>query len=357
MTSRLLAALLAFVAAPLTAQTFGKDWFPHPANWTTAQATCVLNCPNLYPLTPGVTFGVAGTAKAQLLVPVADLPAVPSLLQDIAFLPLLNNGAFGVYHYDRLIVTLAQTPAATLSTTFAANLTVSPAVVLDVADHYWTPNGHSDPVRWPAAIGIDTPYFFDPALGNLVIDLEVHGGAQTVGTGFYGFLRSTTQTVAAFGWSGTPPVTGAAQTAGLTVIVMRDRANFEEMGRPCLTSQGQRPFLFDQTFGQPILGQSQRFDLEDGLPNGLAVLVGGLARLPFDLGALGASGCVLHTTPDATLAVVLDATGGTTQSLALPAASALVGVRAWFQFAFHDPAANALGVTTSSCVRLLLGSS
>lgn len=357
MYPRLLPALLALTTSPLAAQTFGKDWFPHPTNWTTAQPNCGLNCPNLYPLTPGVTFAVAGSAKAQLLVPVADLPTVPSLLQDIAFLPLLNHGAFGIYHYNRLVVTLAQTPSATLSTTFAANLATNPSVVLDVSDHYWTPNGHNDPVRWPAAIGIDTPYFFDPALGNLVIDLEVHGGAQLVGTGFYGFLRSTTQTVAAYGWSGTAPNTGALQTAGLAVIVMRDRANFEELGRPCLNSQGNRPFLFDSTFGQPILGGNQRFDLESGLPNGLAVLVGGMTRQALDLGSFGAPGCMLHTTPDATRLVVLDANGETTQQLALPPSPSLVGTRTWFQFACFDPAANALGITTSSYVRLLLGSS
>jgi hypothetical protein len=81
--------LAATFAVPAAAQTFGKDWFPHPANWLTATTTCGQNCPSHFPLTPGHTFGQAGTAKAQLLVPVADLPTVPSLLQDIAFVPLL----------------------------------------------------------------------------------------------------------------------------------------------------------------------------------------------------------------------------------------------------------------------------
>ncbi len=351
--------LLALLVAPAAAQTFGRDWFPHPTNWYTAGSpACGFNCPSLYPLTPGVTFGVAGSSKAQLLIPAADLPNVPSLLQDIAFAPLLNNGAFGIYHYDALIVTMAQTPAATLSTTFAANLVNNPQVVMARADHYWTPNGHANGGRWPAALGIDAPYVFDPALGNLVIDIEARGAAQLVGTGFYGFLRATTQTVAAYNWSGaTPPATGTAQAAGLAVLLLRDAASFEEFGRPCPTSTGSMPFLYDETFGQPILGGNQRFDLVNGVPNGAALMIGGFSLPSLDIAFLGAPGCVLHPSLDVVEAVGLDASGGFQRVVPIPPAPALLGLRVWFQFALFDPPANALGIVTSSYVRLLLGSS
>lgn len=343
---------------PATAQTFGRDWFPHPANWYNAPGpNCGFNCPQLYPLTPGVTFAVPGSSKAQLLIPVADLPNVPSLLQDLAFLPMLNDGAFGIYHYDRLTITLAQTSSAVLSTTFATNLTVNPAVVLVRFDHYWTPNGHANPAMWPAAIGIDVPYAFDPALGNLVIDIEAHGAAQIAGTGFYGFVRSTTQTVAAYNWGAVPPASGAVQTAGLVVIVLRDTASFEEFGRPCATSQNTMPFVFDETFGQPKLGSTQRLDLVSGLPNCPAIMIGGFSLPSVELGAAGAPGCVLYPSFDLAEVVVLDGNGEYTRSIGIPNVAVLAGLRVWFQFALVDPPANSLGIAMSSYVRLLVGSS
>lgn len=348
----------AVLALPCAAQTFGRDWFPHPANWYAAPGpNCGFNCPQLYPLTPGVTFAVPGSSKAQLLIPVADLPAAPSLLQDIAFLPMLNDGAFGVWHYDSLIVTLAQTPSATLSTTFATNLVHNPQVVLARSDHYWTPNGHANPSLWPAAIGIDVPYAFDPGLGNLVIDIEARGAAQIVGTGFYGFVRSTTQTVAAYNWGAQPPASGALQTAGLTVIVLRDTASFEEFGKPCRTSQNSMPFLFNQTFSQPKLGGTVRLDLLSGLPNAPALIFGGFSLPSVDLGALGAPGCVLHPSPDMVELVGLDAAGEFSRVLTIPNAAVLSGLRVWFQLGIIDPPVNALGASTSSYVRLLVGSS
>ena len=350
--------LLAILAAmQVPAQTFGRDWFPHPANWYTAPGpNCGFNCPTHFPLTPGNTFAVPGSAKAQLLVPVADLPQVPSLLQDVAFLPLLIDQAFGIYHYDRLRVTFAQTTSSVLSTTFANNLQNNVQVVLDRVDHYWTPNGHANPALWPACLGLDVPYMFDPALGNLVIDIENEGAAQTVGTGFYGFLRSTTQTVASYGWSGTAPATGAVQTAGLAVFVVRDAAAFEEMGRPCFTSQNTRPFLFDRTFGQPKLGNNQRFDLVSGVPNALALMIGGFSLVHADLAVIGAPTCTLHPQLDFTGLYQLNTAGELTTTAGVPNDPVLSGLRVWFQIAVFDPAANPAGIAMSSYAYLRIGS-
>ncbi|MEZ6036431.1 MAG: PKD domain-containing protein [Planctomycetota bacterium] len=100
----------------------------------------------------------------------------------------------------------------------------------------------------------------------------------------------------------------------------------------------------------------------DNLPFGLGVIVAGLSNtlsggvvpLPADLGVIGAPGCPLRVSADATAGL---SGAGTTASFVLPVPNsiALNGALIYTQGAAFDPAANALGFTMSDAVAWTLG--
>lgn len=79
---------------------------------------------------------------------------------------------------------------------------------------------------------------------------------------------------------------------------------------------------------------------------------GGLP-LPLDLGLLGAPGCALLASVEASFAQLTSGAGEATQAVPLPANPALVGVSAYAQWAVFAPGANALGMVFSDALRLV----
>lgn len=129
--------------------------------------------------------------------------------------------------------------------------------------------------------------------------------------------------------------------------------HFELMGSGCTGSNRLRPEL--GFVGVPTLGQNTVFLLERGLASSTAFLSLGASStawgptpLPFDMGAIGAPGCMALCSLDIVLSTAIDVTGQANLSLPVPSLAALLGQPLFSQWLVVDPAVNALKLVVSS---------
>ncbi|MFK7742126.1 MAG: PKD domain-containing protein [Planctomycetota bacterium] len=129
----------------------------------------------------------------------------------------------------------------------------------------------------------------------------------------------------------------------------------------CANSSGTVPSL--SVASLPQLGASYTLDVETGLAAPAAVLLAaGVNKdlynglpLPLDLGIIGAAGCELATSVDAT-DVLVAGPGATPWSLPIPANPALACFTFYFQGAVLDLPANSLGFVLTNAVAGVVGS-
>lgn len=182
-------------------------------------------------------------------------------------------------------------------------------------------------------------------VGNGDLSLTLGSAAATTTAPFQG--TSTTVNTPRM-WSGTIYY-GTHNITG--------QAGFGWYGPGCASSLG----VTHQTYvTPPTLGGTLTIQL-DNMPYALGVIVVGLSRttsafgpLPFDLGIIGAPGCPLRVSPDAT-GTVLGSGTGAVWSFGIPVNPALQGALLYDQVAVFDPAANALGFAFSDAAAWLLG--
>ena len=116
---------------------------------------------------------------------------------------------------------------------------------------------------------------------------------------------------------------------------------------------GLRPHL--SSTGSPVIGSVVSLSLTDALPQASALLQLGASQSRFALDALGAPGCVIHTSGDVSVLMRTDLLGAAATAIGIPNSGALVGQVAYLQFLVADPAANRLGVVTSSAASIRIG--
>jgi hypothetical protein len=130
--------------------------------------------------------------------------------------------------------------------------------------------------------------------------------------------------------------------------------HYEVFGAGCAGTTRTTPVLgFD---GIPTVGASMSILLDRAVPNDFALLIVGDSTtnsngtpLPFDLGPLGAAGCLIQASVGATVFTPTDpATGQAVLNLNLPANASLFGLLFYNQWFVHDAAANALGFKVSN---------
>lgn len=116
------------------------------------------------------------------------------------------------------------------------------------------------------------------------------------------------------------------------------------------------------TMGRPVIGSISTISLIQAPPNVPAVLWVGSSEttwgpytLPLDLGFLGMPDNFLYTDIAINIAAVTTTSGGANVGLAIPNVPALVGGRAYFQWAVVDPTANPLGLLTTDGVLAYVG--
>ncbi|HEX6813259.1 MAG TPA: PKD domain-containing protein [Planctomycetota bacterium] len=106
---------------------------------------------------------------------------------------------------------------------------------------------------------------------------------------------------------------------------------------------------------RPVTGGTLSVNI-DGLPFGVAVMVIGATRFPapVDLGIIGAPGCPLYISLDAT-ETVIGAPPSATWNFAIPNAPVLAGSLLYNQAAVFDPAANAFGFVMGDAAGWVVG--
>lgn len=114
--------------------------------------------------------------------------------------------------------------------------------------------------------------------------------------------------------------------------------------------------------GNPTIGNTLVQTLSAAKPSSSAFQMVGFSDtawggtpLPFAMGGIGAPSCSLFVSPDVVIGVATSAAGAATRNLGLPNTAALVGGRLFEQFLVLDGPANALGVTVSNAVRIVIG--
>lgn len=136
-------------------------------------------------------------------------------------------------------------------------------------------------------------------------------------------------------------------------------ANWSNIGGGCAGTKG-IPSLFPEA--NAVVGTSYVARAAYAPDNSIGLFLLGFSgsvwsggALPFDLGLLGAPGCLLRTDAVAMDAVVTDADGTASQSYSLPNDPLLVGAVLYQQLAAYDPTVNALGFTVSNAGALTIG--
>jgi hypothetical protein len=112
--------------------------------------------------------------------------------------------------------------------------------------------------------------------------------------------------------------------------------------------------------GTPTLGASFDVELTEAPAATFAVLVTGLSDQSFGGGTLpvtlpGTQGCDLLVSPDATDALITDAAGATSSTVAVPNSPALVDFEIFYQWVVLDNQANTIGLVTSNGGKARLG--
>lgn len=144
---------------------------------------------------------------------------------------------------------------------------------------------------------------------------------------------------------------------GLPEFSRLDPGVTTSFGLTCVDGRG-----VQTTGGYPEIGYRQTFSIDTGKPLSFTALMIGFSRtslggvpLPIDLSLIGAPGCSLLVSQDATIPTRVGGSGIATVSLYIPDQASLVGASYFTQFAVVDPGANALGLTFSNGIDTMIG--
>lgn len=280
--------------------------------------------------------------RYQALILASDLGNAPAIIRGFSLAPCSS----GVRSFTRITMKMAHLAATTLSTTFDQNLAAGPLTVMDIPSYTWnlTANVWND-------VDLQVPFPYN-GVDNVVVEFLVTGSSGAGGTMH---RDATHQRVYLGSYAG--QLTGT--NGGLTAFKMRlitGDGSLQVFGAGCVGSNSLQPALSFAGTGQ--LGTALGVQLDGVLPTVPAVLHFGSSTaspFPLDLSASGAPGCFLYHDVWFALPLLSDPLGQASVSFNLPRFRTAIGLLLYFQWAAVDLPANALGVTTSSYGRALVG--
>ncbi|MCC6784201.1 MAG: hypothetical protein IT457_15270 [Planctomycetes bacterium] len=278
-------------------------------------------------------------------VPASQLPSQPV---DIVALGFASESTC-TRRFGSIAVRFGHNPNPGLDPLFSANMPGFTNLAMSQEGWVW----HTTANQW-SFIGLDTGFRFDPALGDLVVQIIV-SDAQSSGPGPYGFRSEpTTPSVLQRAWRFAPG-RGVVGTGAPKVRVCWDTHDLQVFGGGCNGSNGVPPRLAFS--GSSALGASFTASLRDAAPSspgGVLLLSVHPRALALDLGPFGAPGCALNTFLDFNLPIGI-VHGSADLPLAVPNDARFVGAKLFAQWVVLDIPNNNLGVTVSSFGRILLG--
>lgn len=319
-------ALAAFVlASGLVAQSAYV-----PSN-TPATGTC-----NAFPFS-------TSDMRYQALVTAADMGSTPALICGFA----VAQCSTGTATFQRLTVKMAHITAASLSTTFDANLAAGAITVLDIPNYTWqaTANVWND-------LDVQVPFVYN-GTDNLVIEVLALGRTGTIGSTH---RDATNQRVYLGNYTGQLTGTNGGNTAFKMRLITGDATTWV-FGKGCQGSNAMTPAL--TLSGSSKLGMALGVSQSNALASSPTLLhVGTTSALPvfpFDLGLLGAPGCTMYTNAAISVPMSTSSSGTSRITVNVPNVPSLACFKLYFQWVNLDPMANTLGITTSDYGRAIFG--
>ena len=284
--------------------------------------------------------------RYQALVPVAKFGNNVGLICEMAWASYSSR----IREFATIQVTFAQTTASKMSTTFAANLVTNKTVVLRATNYTWPTTAG----KW-TRMGLQKPYNFIPARGNLVVEVIVTGAGSHTGPSNTGFRSISPQPrLYRYGWSSNrPPATGILDSQrGLRMEFCFDTNDLQTFGKSCAGSNG-TPAL--SLGGSAKLGNNFSIDLSGAPGNtGVAILVIGTSALPAPL-PLPGSNCHLLISIAPALLFGLPTTNGRATAR-FPALKTIpICTELYAQYFPLDVRANSLGLSATNYGRILFG--
>lgn len=218
----------------------------------TLSAQSYVYLPSDTPSTGGDNIVPFGTVKSdvqwvnqryQTLIPASALGRSGLQIRSLAFAATKDHDR----SHDDLQVTIAQTKKTQLDLVFANNLSVRPLVVLKAKSHVWKPRGN----KW-TNIGLQKTYRFDPADGNLVIEVCVLGNDRLDAKDRAGFHTYAGERNYRVSFTGPCPPTASGRDA--FALKMRLEVSNEDV---TLTTQAQvDAFNLTRVAGTLVIGPS-----------------------------------------------------------------------------------------------------
>ena len=248
-----------------------------------------------------------------------------------------------------LMLSNTKTAPASISTTFASNISGTQTTVFSKKTYVYPPMvSNNNPAKFGIDFKYDKPWAWVPKTGeHLLVEVRNHSTSSV--SYFVDAMQNDTSVSRLWG-TGVTAATGTTR-AGQGLIM---RFNYQGIGNdvPVLTNTG-----------RPVLGQSFTADLRSaranaaaGLAYGFSTKTWGSIPLPFDLAPLGASGCQLLLSFDGVAAaVVADAAGDANVKVSIPNIPSLNGLQWHYQYFVLDAGANGLGLAFSNGATVKIG--
>lgn len=298
------------------------------------------------------TGGTTVSRLTQFVVQRYRFQNAPVSISGLAFSVTVN----GAMRYSAIRVRMAHTTHDNLDVTFANNFATAPQVVLDSHDYVW-PHRQGE---W-TEIGLQSPFVYTPAIGNLLIEVRVTGmvADHTTGNGVTHFRHSVNTQAAQMvvrDYLGNEPQNGSMNVRAPTVRLCSDLANLLWLGESCGRQPGSRPGL--GFAGSSQLGATTSIVLSNAQPARFAVLAFGFTMgqpFPQSLTPIGMTGCWQYFNPTVVVGLTTDGLGVATHRLAIPNQPAIAGRILFSQYFVTDAAANAAGAVSTNLGRIQPG--
>lgn len=281
-------------------------------------------------------WGQAST-RHQHIVTAAELGNARQVINDIGYAAC----ATGTLTAGSILIRMNHFTGTTLAADFTANLGTGAVTMLSATNWSYAYSANA----W-ADVGLTGSFNYDPALGNLIIDIEMCNA--TGGSSFHRDVASRHWLNAACPQGNV----GTAATGALKVRVCTGTGgSFTPFGTGCGS-----PALAIAGSGTPNIGQAVSVQMTSGLANSPGIYIIGAAPTSIDLTGLGAPGCTLYTQPLVTIPTVFDGSGNAAPlPLNIPNNNSLVGASLTLTGLDVNPGANTLGLTTANGLTMTIG--
>ncbi|MBL8901392.1 MAG: trypsin-like peptidase domain-containing protein [Planctomycetes bacterium] len=339
-------------------------------NFAYVLGVCGEPCPTLPPagdnaMLPGtgtgLPFNSTSSSRWQYMYGPTTLGTTqPIYIQHLRFRPDEAATSIGPASFTCTIdLSTAATTPATMSSTFDTNHGANRARVFDGTFSVPFTTGLGDPRLFPVSVQLDTPFYYDPAAGPLLLDIRMLGLSGSSANFDTTFTVTPAPDDRRMGHSSDPNAAVAnfsPQRNGLALSLCGVGCNALAVsyGTGCAGTNGTP---INTTRGLPTIPNPNfGYRMVSGPASQTAALWMGISSLNLDLSGAGATGCFLLNTLDiASFSSATNASGEALIASPVPSDPLLDGLTVFVQWVAIDPGApRSLPVVLSNGLRITL---